>query len=619
MTSSSIQRPLSTWRYWWGLIRCHPRLYLLTTILRILIFSIAFQLVGLTTRAFFDSLTGDAALGWGPYAWSVLFVVIALLQRGLIMTDMYVFFRWVFSSGAVLRQNMFEHILDRPGAQALPSSTGEAVSRFREDVDDVSNFTVWALFILANGLFAIVALIIMMNINAHITVLVFLPLVAVVALANMAMSRVQKYREDSRGTSGNVTGFIGEMFNSVQAVKAATAEEKMLAYFHKLNEARRQTALKDRLFNELLWSLFRNTVNLGTGLILLFSGQALQDGSFTVGDFALFVFYLGFVTDLTAQIGMFFARYKQAGVAFSRMDKLMEGAPPEQLTQKTKTYLHSSLPEIPYVAKTAVHHLDSLTTNNLTYHFPGTKNGIEDIDLNLGRGSFTVITGRIGSGKTTLLRTLLGLLPKDEGNIYWNGERVQEPASFFVPPRTAYTPQIPSLLSDTLRNNILLGLPENRVDLMGAIQTAVLDYDIMQLENGLQTTVGPRGVKLSGGQKQRTAAARMFVHDPELLVFDDLSSALDVETEKLLWERVFGTMNEKIPHSTPTCLVVSHRRAALRRADHIIVLRDGRIADQGTLDELLGRCEEMRYLWQGDNSPISDAGRTITAGVQKTS
>ena len=236
------------------------------------------------------------------------------------------------------------------------------------------------------------------------------------------------------------------------------------------------------------------------------------------------------------------------------------------------------------------HPLEELSAEHLTFFYPGTERGISDVSFRVRRGEFTVITGRIGSGKTTLVRVLLGLLPMQSGVLRWNQQPIADPGSVFVPPRSAYTPQAPRLVSESLRDNILLGVPEDVVDLDTAIHAAVLERDLPELEEGLDTLIGPRGVKLSGGQVQRVAAARMFARPAELVVVDDLSSALDIETERLLWDRL-------LQRADLTCIAISHRHAALRRAHQILLMENGRIVDRGTLSELLERSDELRQLW----------------------
>jgi ATP-binding cassette subfamily B protein len=598
MTATENPVPkLKTYQYVWQLIRFRPWHYLALGILEVLFFGVFPQIVAWITYTFFNVLTGETQVVLSVWALIALLVVTAIARVAAISADVAVYFWFQHTLAALLRKNLFEHILRRPGARAVPGSPGEAISRFRDDVHEVSHFMAESLILLGFGTFAAVAVVVMLGINPRITLIVFLPLSIVVLMANLAMRKNETYFEAQRKATASVTDFLGEIFGAVQAVKVATAETHVIGHFHKLNEARRGAALKHRLFNELLNSLFRNTVNLGTGAILLLAGQEMVAGSFTVGDFALFVYYLGFVSEFTALIGVRWAWYQQVGVSFGRLATLMTDAPPEKLVQHGMVYMSGELPEIPYHPKTAADRLERLEATGLTYLYPDTERGIEGVDLHLSRGSFTVITGRIGSGKTTLLRALLGLLPRDAGQIRWNGREVEDAPNFFVPPRSAYTAQAPLLFSEALRDNILMGLPEDQVPLAQAIELAVMDEDLDKLEKGLATVIGAKGVKLSGGQQQRTAAARMFVRQPELLVFDDLSSALDVETEQVLWEGVFGLRGSG---DGPTCLVVSHRRPALRRADQIIVLKEGRVEAVGTLAELLETCEEMQSLWQGD-------------------
>lgn len=557
-------------------------------------------LPGYLIKLYYDGLDGSGEMRITPLTILVLLASIgltrALFQFGASWSygDL-----WHRITGLV-RLNMMRLVSNKPGALAKLGTSSETVSRMRDDVEEACTpleEVVDGWGVIAYGIGAVL---IMGSIDWTATLMIVLPVILSSLTIELVDKRVRSLRAESRKRGARVTEFIGEVYNSLLLFKLTPRHDGISQQLTDLNIVRRKAAVREKLLSELLDGLSRGTTAICTAVLLIYIANGRSGSDFGVGNFVLMITYLDRVADYAGWMLWMLGSFKRGKVSLKRlMEALPVGATFRDLGQTDPVSSARETFNVPEKESTVLRQLE---LRNLTFLFDEEEHGIQDINLTLDQGSFTVITGRIGSGKSTLLKTVLGLLPLQKGTINWNGDPVKKPDLYMTPPRVSYTPQTPKLFSDTLFNNITLGedYPIKAVD--EALHTAAFEKDLQSMPKGIETMVGARGLRLSGGQIQRVAAARMLIAGRDLLIIDDLSSALDLETERLLWQRVLnrvstGKASNETPENAPTCLVVSHRRRVLRHADQILVLKDGRVSDRGTLEELLKNSTEMKAIW----------------------
>jgi ATP-binding cassette subfamily B protein len=473
----------------------------------------------------------------------------------------------------VPRVNLLRSLVAAPGPAAgrLPASPGEAVSRFRDDVQDLAMvLDVW-LDLSGSVVSSAIAIVVLLSIDPLAALAILVPVVVAATGTTWLGPRLRRWRRAAREATARVTGFIGDGFGGVLAVQAGGAEQGVQRRFAQLNAERAEVSRRDQVGSEMVRSLGYGTGEVAVGVVLVAVAAAVRGGDLSVGDLGLFAAYATVIAELPKWVGRYLVYQRQADVSIDRLSELLPVAERPEVVAPVRTHLrHGPPPVSPSPFAGVIDPLQELAVEGLTVCHPVTGRGIAGIDLVVQRGELVVITGAVGAGKSTLLRALLGLVRADAGTIRWNDSVIDDPSTVLVPPRTAYLPQVPRLFSEALSDTILLGEPGH--ELTHALWLTCLDEDLARMPDGAATVIGPHGLRLSGGQIQRAGAARALVRRPELLVIDDLSSALDVETEARLWDRVAGGGFE-------TALLVSHRPQVLERADRVVVLEEGHVLE----------------------------------------
>jgi len=493
------------------------------------------------------------AASWVVFAISVWFVI-----------------RWWVGVSTLVRTNMLEAqtASGGPKAATLPLSPSEAITRFHDDTRDT---VIWADSWLDGGgimLYGIGALTIMATIDVGAALIALVPLAAVTIITRYLTPQLYAARAADRRAAATVNSYLGEMFAGMLAFRLAGREGAAIRRLEVHTAERRRTAVRDTVLQQAIDGMASSTADVTIGLTLLVLVGPMRDGTLSVGDIALFVAYavqLGRVPRFASRL---ITAREQATVAYERMSEMVAPGRPADLVEPTEVTIERRdvmRRRDPDPDRSSLERLD---LRGLTSVFGDTGGGVRDIDLSVARGSFVVVTGEVGSGKSTLLRVLAGLEPLQHGTIEWNGAPIDDVAAWMVPPQAAYLPQIPRLFSESISANIRLG--REGYDLDEVLELTTLAYDLAEMPDRIDTRVGARGLRLSGGQAQRVATARSLLTQPELLLIDDVSSALDVATELELWTSLRR-------QGLSTIVAVSHRQLAFDLADEVITLRGGRV------------------------------------------
>ncbi len=493
--------------------------------------------------------------------WTLLIALLAthLGAALLIFAAHRTYVQGTEAAKALARTNIVNAQLASGGSEAAPRTVpiGDVLARLRDDPFDV-------LFLIDNWVDLLGAILygggavwLLARIDPWATLAGVGPMIAIGFANRLVGNAARKHRSRSRTAASAVGDFLTSAFEASLTVKVAGAQRDVLRRLDELTATRAHAAVRDGTWNEVVWTINTAAADAFVGVALLVASRH----RLSAGDIALFASYLAGMGWLPMRIGGIIVGRRRYQVSAARLDALL--APPSVAIDRLIE--HRALPilggpaAIGPVSSTRMP-LKKLEVRGLTI----LGRGLDHVDLTVERGSLTVISGPVGSGKTSFLRAVIGLLEIDDGTVSWNGTLIDDRAAFFVPPQCSFVAQVPRLFAESLADNLRLGHSIADVDVRQAIHLAAFAPDLADLPHGLDTLVGARGVRLSGGQAQRAAAARALVHRPELLVLDDLTSALDVETELELWNGLAA--------AGYTVLAASNRPVALALADQLIKL-----------------------------------------------
>ncbi len=498
-----------------------------------------------------------------------------------------------------LRNNLFEHFEKLELDYFQHNKVGDLVARATNDLSMIRTMLGPGILNLMNTVVALIATIaIMLTINVQLTLYaaVILPLITVVFL--VVGRQIERRYKSVQDQFGEVSAHAQENFSGIRIVKAYTQEEYELESFRESNREYMRRSIGYAKYNSFLWPVMFFLAGLASVVILWRGGIDVIEGRITLGQLVQFTGYLAQLTWPMIAFGWVVNLLQQGTASMQRINEVMDHKPeiasPEPLPVPTKTSITGDV-EFRHV--------------NFSY---GEHEVLHDINISVKAGASLAIVGPTGSGKSTLVSLLPRLFDVTQGQVLVDGVDVRELPLDMLRRQIGYVPQETFLFSVPLTENIAFGVGElSEEQVQHALEASQLGKDVADFPEGIATMIGERGVTLSGGQKQRAALARAIAKDPSVLVLDDAMSSVDTHTEAEILRHLQEVMRGR------TTIIISHRCSTVKNLDHIVVLDEGRIVEEGTHNELLhmqGLYAEMyrRQLIGEELEGMSDHGDVLS-------
>ena len=447
--------------------------------------------------------------------------------------------------------------------------SGDMMTRFSTDVEMLQDMVGYGLMIIlyAGGMIAFV-IPVMFLISWEISLVGMIPIVIMTFGTYKVSQPLETKVDEARDAISELSNEVLETVEGIRVIRAYSKKDQLSSRF-----AKKTTALSARWndiarYRALYMPMYSLMLGLSTVLILGSGLYFMEAGQVSLGQVVALQLYVVSLVEPFAMLSDFILVYQTGKTSFGKLQELIEtGDDMEEDGRKD------------------LDHLREIRLEDYSFSYAqASQPSLKDISLTLKAGQTLGLVGKTGAGKTSLVRQFLRQYPVGEGTFTINGRPITDYSRKSLEALIGYVPQEHVLFSRTVWENIAMGkVQADQEEIKQAISTAAFEEDVERMADGLDTTIGERGVSISGGQKQRISIARAFIREPELLILDDSLSAVDARTERQIIQNIQQERAGK------TNIIVTHRLSAVHHADWVLVLDEGRIIEEGTPDQLLAQ------------------------------